>query len=187
MDEAGDVTVLLNELAGGNRDALGELVPRVYEQLRVIARKQMAGEAPGHTLNATAVVHEAYMRVAALNDIDWQNRAHFFAIAAQAMRRVLVNHAVSRNAEKRGGRLKQIELNDTLLLEGPDAVAMLALNRALERLEALDERQVRVVECRFFGGMSVDETAVALGVSKATVKRDWALARAWLNQQLSDG
>ena len=157
----GEVTVLLKQLAGGNPQALGELVPMVYEQLHAIAQRQLAGEAAGHTLNATALVNEAYLRIARLNRVDWQDRQHFFAIASQAIRRVLVDYAVRRNADKRDGKRK--------------------------RVEALQERQVRVVECRFFGDMSIEETALALGISKATVKRDWVLARAWLNRELSDG
>jgi len=157
----GEVTVLLKQLAGGNPQALGELVPMVYEQLHAIAQRQLAGEAAGHTLNATALVNEAYLRIARLNRVDWQDRQHFFAIASQAIRRVLVDYAVRRNAAKRDGKRK--------------------------RVEALQERQVRVVECRFFGDMSIEETALALGISKATVKRDWVLARAWLNRELSDG
>ncbi len=187
MDEEGEVTILLKELAGGNRGALGELVPLVYEQLRAIASGQMGREAVGHTLNPTAVVHEAYLRLGELNRIDWQDRGHFYAIAAQAMRRVLVNHAVSRKTLKRGGGAKQVELTDNIGLDAADAEGILALNQALERLEALDPRQVRVVECRFFSGLSVEETAQALEVSPATVKRDWVAARAWLNQVLSDG
>jgi RNA polymerase sigma factor (TIGR02999 family) len=184
--DKGEVTVLLKELAGGNRQALGELVPMIYEQLRAIAKHQLAGEAPGHTLNATAVVHEAYLRIAELDRIDWQDRAHFFAIASQAIRRVLVDYAVRRNALKRGGGRKRVDLDDAVLFDDSDAQAVLSLNQALERLETMDERQVRVVECRFFGGMSIEETASALDISQATVKRDWVLARAWLNRELSD-
>lgn len=185
-NDEGEVTVLLKQLAGGNPQALDELVPLVYEQLHGIAQRQLAGEAAGHTLNATALVHEAYLKIAGLDRIDWQNRAHFFAIASQAIRRVLVDYAVRRNAAKRGGTRKQVELEDVALFPDSDTHAVLALDQALERLHALEERQVRVVECRFFGGMSVDETAVALDMSKATVKRDWVLARAWLNRELSD-
>ena len=165
---------------------MGRLVPIVYEELRVIARHQLAGEAPGHTLNATALVHEAYVRLARLDRIDWQDRAHFFAIASQAIRRVLVDHAVRRNAAKREGRLQRVELTGVPVFEDADLNGVLALNQALERLEAMDARQVRVVECRFFGGMSIEETAAALEVSPATVKRDWMAARAWLNRELAD-
>ncbi len=187
LSDEGEVTVLLRELSGGNREALEALVPMVYEQLRAIARRQMAGEAEGHTLDATAVVHEAYLRIAQLNRIEWQDRAHFFAIASRAIRRVLVDHAVRRSAQKRGGDRQRIDLGDIALFADEDTDAVLALNQALDRLEQLEPRQVRVVECRFFGGMSIEETSAALDVSKATVKRDWVLARAWLNRELSDG
>ncbi len=187
LSDEGEVTVLLRELSGGNREALEELVPMVYEQLRAIARHQMAREDEGHTLDATAVVHEAYLRIAQLNRIDWQDRAHFFAIASRAIRRVLVDHAVRRNAQKRGGNRQRIDLGDIALFDDDDTDAVLALNQALDRLEQLEPRQVRVVECRFFGGMSIEETSAALDISKATVKRDWLLARAWLNRELSDG
>lgn len=165
---------------------MDNLLPLVYDQLKAVAQRQLAGEAPGHTLNATAVVHEAYLKLAGLDRMTWQNRAHFFAVAAQAMRRVLVNHAVARRAAKRGGGRKRVPLNDAALLDPSDVEVVLALNQALERLERLEPRQVRVVECRFFGSLTNDEIAVALGISKATVKRDWALARAWLHRELSD-
>jgi RNA polymerase sigma factor (TIGR02999 family) len=183
---AGEVTVLLRELSGGNRNALEELVPLVYDQLRAIAQRQLAGEAEGHTLNATALVHEAYVRIAQLDRIDWQDRAHFFAIASQAIRRVLVDYAVRRNAQKREGNRRRVDLTKVPLFEDADLDGVLALNQALERLEQLEPRHVRIVECRFFGGMSIEETAAALDVSKATVKRDWVVARAWLNRELSD-
>lgn len=187
MKDPGQVTVLLQELAGGNRQAFDDLVPMIYEQLQAIARRQLAGEAQGHTLNTTALVHEAYVKLAGLDRIDWQNRAHFFAVASQAVRRVLVDYAVRRNAAKRGGGRARVDLDEAALLNDGDTGSMIALNQALERLGARSERQVRVVECRFFGGMSVDETATALEISAATVKRDWVLARAWLNRELSDG
>jgi len=186
LSDEGEVTVLLRELAGGNRQALDELVPLVYEQLHAIARHQMANEDEGHTLNPTALVHEAYVRIAGLNRIEWQDRAHFFAIASRAIRRVLVDHAVRRNAQKREGTRKQVTLDSVALFADSDVDGVLSLNQALDRLEEMDARQVRVVECRFFGGMNIDETAAALDISKATVKRDWVLARAWLNRELSD-
>ncbi len=140
----------------------------------------------GHSLNATAIVHEAYLKIERLDRIDWKNRAHFFAIASQAMRRVLVNHAVARGAAKRGGEWRRVPLRENAPFEDRDLDSLLALNQALERLEALQPRQVRVVECRFFGAMNIEEIAVALDVSKATVKRDWTIARAWLHRELSD-
>ena len=187
MDDRGEVTVLLGRIADGDEEAMDSLLPLVYDQLKAVAQRQLAGEAPGHTLNATAVVHEAYLKLAGLNRISWQNRAHFFAIASQAMRRVLVNHAVARGAVKRGGRRKRVPLDDQALFEQSDVESVLALNQALERLERLEPRQVRVVECRFFGSLTIDEIAAALDISKATVKRDWSLARAWLQRELSDG
>ena len=186
MGRKSEVTVLLDELSRGNRAALDDLVPLVYGELRAIAQRQMAREAEGHTLSATAVVHEAYLRIARLESIDWQGRAHFFAIASQACRRVLVDHAVRRNAAKRSGKRKRVELDEVPLFDDRDAEAVIALNDALERLGQLEARQVRVVECRFFGGMTVEETAAALDISPATVKRDWTLARAWLNRELSE-
>ena len=186
MKEAGEVTELLVQLGGGDRAALDELLPLIYEQLKAIARNQLAREAPGHSLSATAIVHEAYLKIEGLERIDWKNRAHFFAIASQAMRRVLVNHAVARNAQKRGGGQKQVPLDQAALFDDSDIHSVLALNQALERLEQLEPRQVRVVECRFFGAMNVEEIAQALDVSKATVKRDWTVARAWLQRELVD-
>lgn len=183
---AGQVTLLLRDLSRGNRDALEQLIPLVYEQLRGIAQRQLAGEAEGHTLNATALVHEAYVRIAKLDQIDWQDRAHFFAIASQAIRRVLVDHAVHRNAQKREGGRRRVDITKVPLFDEEDLDGVLALHQALERLETLQPRQVRVVECRFFGGMSLDETAAALDVSRATVKRDWITARAWLNRELAE-
>jgi len=186
VDTRGDVTALLVQLGGGDPTALDDLVPLIYDQLKAIAQNQLAREAPGHSLNATAIVHEAYLRIESLDRIEWKNRAQFFAIAAQAMRRVLVNHAIARNAQKRGGGRTKVELESAQLFEDSDVLSVLALNQALERLEQLEPRQVRVVECRFFGAMNVEEIAAALEVSTATVKRDWAVARAWLQRELSD-
>lgn len=187
LEPVGEITVLLKELSSGRRKALEDLMPKVYDELRAIAQRHMVGERPGHTLSSTAVVHEAYLRIAELSEIDWQDRNHFFAIASQAMRRVLVNHAIARSTKKRGGGRRRVDLIDNLALEEPDVDGILALHQALEKLEQLDARQVRIAECRFFGGMTVEETAAALGVSPATVKRDWASARAWLNRELSHG
>jgi RNA polymerase sigma factor (TIGR02999 family) len=164
-----------------------DMFPLVYDELRRIAARAMRGERPDHTLCATALVNEAWLEISKLTRIQWQNRSHFLAIAAQAMRRVLIDYAVARRRLKRGG-------GQTLQPLDADAVAVavvmdqaddvLALDEALERLTAMNERHARIVECRFFGGMSVEETAEALEISPATVKRDWALARAWLNREL---
>jgi RNA polymerase sigma factor (TIGR02999 family) len=164
-----------------------DMFPLVYDELRRIAARAMRGERPDHTLCATALVNEAWLEISKLTRTQWQNRSHFLAIAAQAMRRVLIDYAVARRRLKRGG-------GQTLQPLDADAVAIavvaeqaddvLALDEALERLTAMNERHARIVECRFFGGMSVEETAEALDISPATVKRDWALARAWLNREL---
>jgi RNA polymerase sigma-70 factor, ECF subfamily len=165
---------------------MDDLLPLVYCELKRIAARQLRRERPEHTLSTTALVHEAWLELSHLDRITWQNRNHYLAIAAQAMRRVLIDHAVSRRAQKRGGGKDLEALDDAavLLVDGR-AEELLDLDHALERLAALDPRQVRVVECRFFGGMSIEETAEALELSPATVKRDWALARAWLNRELS--
>jgi RNA polymerase sigma-70 factor (ECF subfamily) len=185
MHSTGEVTRLLSEWAAGDRSALDRLMPIVYDELRRVARRQLRAEREGHTLDTTALVHEAYLRLAGLDRLQWRNRPQFFAIAAQAMRRVLVDYAERRRTHKRGGTWRRVPLEDGIALTDDGTDQLLALDEAMHRLEALDDRQSRVVECRFFGGMSVAETAEALGVSEATVKRDWTLARAWLNHELS--
>jgi RNA polymerase sigma factor (TIGR02999 family) len=163
-----------------------DLLPLVYSELKRIAARQLRRERPDHTLSATALVHEAWLELSQLDRITWQNRYHYLALAAQAMRRVLIDHAVARRAAKRGGGIAAETLDgDPVVLAEARAEELLDLDNALQRLGAIDERQVRIVECRFFGGMSVEETAEALQLSPATVKRDWALARAWLNRELS--
>ena len=163
-----------------------DLLPLVYSELKRIAARQLRRERPDHTLSATALVHEAWLELSQLDRITWQNRYHYLALAAQAMRRVLIDHAVARRAAKRGGGIAAETLDgDPMVLAEARAEELLDLDNALQRLGAIDERQVRIVECRFFGGMSVEETAEALKLSPATVKRDWALARAWLNRELS--
>lgn len=165
---------------------MDDLLPLVYGELKRIAARQLRGERPDHTLSATALVHEAWMELSNLDRIKWQNRNHYLAIASQAMRRVLIDHAVAKRAQKRGGGKDVETLDDSaILLADARADELLDLDRALQRLATVDPRQVRVVECRFFGGMSIEETAEALEISAATVKREWALARAWLNRELS--
>jgi len=184
---SGEVTHLLALASRGDRDAVDRLVPILYDELRRIAHVRMRGERTGHTLETTALVHEAYLELAGLNQMEWRDRAHFLALAARAMRRVLIDHAVARNAQKRDGRLRAIPLDEAIdlaVVAGQRADELLALDDALERLAAVSERQARVVECRFFAGMSVEETAEALGTSPATVKRDWTVARAWLHREL---
>lgn len=163
-----------------------DLLPLVYGELKRIAARQLRNERPGHTLCTTALVHEAWLELSQLDRIKWQNRNHYLALAAQAMRRVLIDHAVARKARKRdGGERIDTLPEDPLLMVDGRSEELLDLDDALERLAALDARQARIVECRFFGGMNIEETAEALDLSPATVKRDWALARAWLNRELS--
>lgn len=178
------VTGLLRQLADGEPEAGNELLPLVYAQLKALARRQLRGERAGHTLNTTALVHEAYLRFG-LEEVSWRDRAHFFAVAARAMRRVLIDYAEARRAQKRGGDAPPLPLEDTVAAPEHRIEDLLALDEALDRLAALDPRQVRVVECHVFAGMSLDETAAALDISPATVSRDWALARAWLNRTLT--
>lgn len=185
MPDDDDVTRLLAELAGDGRDAMDNVFPLVYDDLHRMAHRQLQSERVDHTLNATALVHEAYLRLAGAEGIEWQSRAHFFAVAARAMRRILINHAQARNSQKRGGRWRRVDLRaDAAVHRDPDVV-MLDLDRALTRLAALDDRQCRIVECRYFAGMSLEETASGLDISVATVKREWTMARAWLNRELA--
>lgn len=179
------VTRLLHELGGGDREAMSKLMPIVYDELHRIAHRYRGGEREGHTFNTTDIVHEAFLRLVRLDRIDWQNRRHFFAIAAQAMRRLLIDSAERRVAQKRGGGAPVVEFDDEYMLSAERSDELLALDEMLNVLKLHNERQHAVVECRFFAGLSVEETALALDISTATVKRDWAFARAWLNDSLS--
>lgn len=166
---------------------MNDLLSLVYQELRRIAARELRREPPGQTLCATALVHEAWLELSKLQTIEWQNRSHYLALAAQAMRRVLVDHAVARRAQKRGGgRPRQSLDEDAVVMVQARAAELLDLDAALERLGALDDRKRRVVECRFYGGLSIEETAAALGTSPRTVKRDWAYAQAWLNRELKE-
>ncbi len=183
-----DVTQLLQAWGAGDSAAGERLLPAVYAELHRQAARAMRRESSEHTLQATALVHEAYLRLVDQQRVVWRNRAHFFGIAAQVMRRVLVDHARERHAAKRGGGAPQLVLGEADAVSAPaaeDGVDILALHEALERLAALDPDQARLVELRYFGGLSIEETAEALGVSPATVKREWAIARAWLRRELS--
>ena len=180
-----DVTQLLRELGDGRAEAFDELLPEVIATLRGIAHRQLRGERPDHTLNTTALVHEAYLKLVGNEGKDWQNRAHFFAVASRAMRQVLIGYARARNADKRGNGAVHIILDENSPPLGETQLEeLIALNDALERLEALNPRHVRIVECRFFAGLTVTETAEALGLARATVVRDWRMARAWLRHAL---
>ena len=171
-------------LAEGGGAVVDQLFPLVYDQLRKIASRRMREERTDHTLDATALVHETYLEMMRFGSIEIESRAHFVALAAWAMRRVLVDHAVRHNAQKRGGEQQKVPLDEVSLAAIEHGDEVLALDEALERLGTMNPRHARVVECRFFGGMSIEETAEALGISPATVKREWTLARAWLNREL---
>jgi len=179
------VTQLLVQLGSGNRAAVDELTPLVYKELKRIAGGQLRNERPGHTLQATALVHEAYLKLVDQRDVSWQNRAHFFGVAAQVMRRILMDYARGRIRDKRGGGLNRTTLDEALVVSADRASDLVAIDEALSRLEALDARQAKIVELRFFGGLSVEETAEAMGISTPTVKREWAMAKAWLYRELS--
>jgi RNA polymerase sigma-70 factor (ECF subfamily) len=180
-----DVTQLLLAWGNGDSSALEQLVPIVYQELRRLAKHYMRQERPGHTLQATALVNEAYLRLIDLNRIQWQDRAHFFAVAAQTMRRILVEFARRRNRQKRGGRGQQVALDEAAAVSRDQGVDLVALNEALRGLVAVDARMSQVVELRFFGGLSIEETADVLKISSETVMRDWRTAKAWLLRELS--
>jgi RNA polymerase sigma-70 factor, ECF subfamily len=186
VDRDQEIRALLAEIGKSGRGAVDKLVPIVYEELRMMARRHLRGERPDHTLNTTGLVHEAYVRLVSLDRMSWQNRAHFLAVAAQAMRRVLVDYAAVRKTQKRGGRRQRVPLDESMLQADRPAEQLLAIDTALQRLNDLNPRLSRVIECRFFAGMSIEETAEVLNLSPATVKRDWHLARAWLNRELSE-
>ena len=177
-------TALLLAWGRGDETALDQLIPLVHHELRQLARRHMAGERPGHTLQATALVNEAYLRLIEVNQVRWQNRAHFFAMASRVMRRILVDAARARGYQKRGGGAESVSLDEALLVSGEPRQDLIALDDALNALAAFDLRKSQVVEMRFFGGLSVEETAEALHVSADTVMRDWRLAKVWLVREL---
>jgi RNA polymerase sigma factor (TIGR02999 family) len=180
-----DVTGLLLSWRQGDAAALDRLVPLVYDELRRVARRRLRGESPGHPLQSTALVHEVYLRLVNVDRMTVKNRSHFFAVAATLMRQILVDHARRQHADKRGGGATMVSLDGVSPVTLPSSVDVLALDQALEALSSIDERQCRVVELRFFAGLNIDEAAEALGISPATVEREWALAKAWLYRELS--
>lgn len=180
-----DITVLLRAHRAGDADALSRIVPLLYDELRRIARGRLRRERVDHTLQPTEIVHEAFLKLAPNQRVDWRGRSHFFAVASRAMRQVLIDHAVRRGAAKRGGGAASVTLDDQAAASQRPLDEIIELERALSLLEAVDERQARVVECRYFGGLSIEETAEALGLSEATVSRDWTFARAWLHDRLA--
>lgn len=179
-----EVSQLLVAWGQGDQEARDKLLPLVYDELRRVASRHLRRERPDHTLQTTALVHEAYLKLVDQQHAHWQNRAQFFAIAAQLMRRILVDYARERRAAKRGGDYLKLSLDEAAALFAEKSADLLALDEALDRLAQLDPQQSRVVELRVFGGLSVEETAAALGLSPRTVKREWSMARAWLQQQL---
>jgi RNA polymerase sigma-70 factor, ECF subfamily len=188
MDHAanGEVSELLRAWSGGDRDALEKLTPIVYKELHRLARRYMRGERDGHSLQATALVNEAYLRLVDYKRMQWQNRAHFFAVSAQVMRRILVEHARRQN-QKRGGDVQRVALDEAVVVGDAKPADLVALDDALNALGQVDPRKAHVVEMRFFGGLSVDETAEVLKVSAVTVVRDWSTAKAWLYRALAGG
>jgi RNA polymerase sigma factor (TIGR02999 family) len=185
MRDEGDITRVLVGMGRGGQGNMDRLLPLVYAELERLAHRQLYSERSDHTLQTADLVHEAYLKLGALGRIEWKNRAQFFAIAAQAMRRVLVDHAVRRKAFKRGGKRSRVPLEDGMLVSEAQADEVLALHAALSELEGINERLARIVEFRYFAGLSIEETAESLGISPATVKRDWTMARAWLHRELS--
>ena len=181
-----NVSVLLRAWSDGDQNALDKLAPIVYDELRRLARYYLHLERPGHSLQATALVNEAYLRLVDYKRMRWENRAHFFAVSAQLMRRILVDHARRHNL-KRGGGVQHVELEDTLVVGGDRSENLVALDDALQALARMDARKARVVELRFFGGLSVEETAEVLRISPVTVMRDWSSARAWLYREMGGG
>jgi RNA polymerase sigma factor (TIGR02999 family) len=181
------VTDLLSRWSEGDAAARDALVPLVYDELRRIARKCLAGQRSGHTLQPTALVHEAYLRLVKSHSTPWQDRAHFFAAAAQMMRQILVDHARMRAAAKRGGGAITVVLDDAVALPKAASLDLIALDHAMKQLAILDARQCQIVELRFFGGLSIDETAEVINISPATTKREWATARLWLYRAMNSG
>jgi len=182
-----EITHLLIKWKDGDQEALDELMPLIYDDLHQMARQHMSRQKPGHTLQTTALIHEAFIKIFGQSEKHFQNRSHFFAVAAQAMRHILVNYALSRKADKRGGGNLQVSLDEALIVSDHPVAELVALDDALNELAKIDLRKSKVVEMRYFGGLSVDETAEVLKVSPITVMRDWGLAKAWLHRELSKG
>lgn len=186
MENNPQITQFLKQWSDGNREALDKLMPLVYAELHRQASRFLKKERVGHTLQTTGLINEAYLKLINQNEVEWQNRAHFFAIAAQAMRRILIDYARERKREKRGGAAENLPIEEALTIASPEkSIDLIWLDEALNELAKFDERQARVVELRYFSGLSIEETAEVLGVSNVTVRRDWNLAKAWLYQQMA--
>jgi RNA polymerase sigma factor (TIGR02999 family) len=182
-----EVTQLLADWGKGDRSALDKLFPLVQSELRRIAQRQMSQERPGHTLQATALVNEAYLKLAGQQGFDWHNRAHFFAVCAQVMRHILIDHARAHARDKRGGGAIQVSLNEALLVAEDQAAHFIALDEALRVLEGLDPQKGKIIELRYFGGLSIEEAAEVLNISPRTVRREWQRAKAWLYRMMTEG
>jgi RNA polymerase sigma-70 factor, ECF subfamily len=182
-----EVTRLLADWSRGDQAALDKLMPLVYGELRQIARRYMARQSPGHSLQTTALINEAYLKLVGQQEKRWRNRAHFFGVAAQAMRHILVDYARAKHYAKRGAGVRRVSLDEALMVSDERAAELVALDEAIAELANIDPRKCKVVELRYFGGLSVEETAEALNVSPVTVMRDWSLAKAWLRRALSQG
>jgi RNA polymerase sigma factor (TIGR02999 family) len=182
-----EVTQLLSDWGKGDRSALDKLFPLVQSELRRIAQRQMSQERPGHTLQATALVNEAYLKLAGQQGFDWHNRAHFFAVCAQVMRHILIDHARAHARDKRGGGAIQVSLNDALVVAEDQAAHFIALDDALRVLESLDPQKGKIIELRYFGGLSIEEAAEVLHISPRTVRREWQRAKAWLYRMMTEG
>jgi RNA polymerase sigma factor (TIGR02999 family) len=184
-DHSHAITSLLAELRKGNKEAEQQLIPLIYQELHRLARHYMRGEREGHTLQTSALLNEAYMRLAGVHNVDWKSRAHFYGTAAHVMRRILVDHARTRDAQKRGGSAERVSLENAFVYTDAQSWQVVAVHEALNKLEKWDERQCKIVELRFFAGLNVEETAEALALSPTTVKREFQMAKAWLYGELS--
>jgi RNA polymerase sigma factor (TIGR02999 family) len=187
MSPEPDITALLVDWNNGDKSAIDRLLPLVERELHRLAHSYMRREDPNHTLQTTALINETYLRLVDQRRVQWQNRAHFFGIAAQIMRRILLNYARDQNRQKRGGKAIHVSLSQAQILPGEQDREIISLNDALTKLETIDERKAKVVEMRFFGGLTVEEVAEVLQVSAVTVMRDWAFAKAWLSREMTDG
>lgn len=185
-DSKNQVTILLKDLHEGKNDALNNLIPIIYEQLKIMAHRFIIKENPDLTLNTTGLVHEAYIRVLGQEKNDYQNRSHFYAIVSTTMRRILLEAARSKRATKRGSGAQKVQLEEHFVISETDADQLITIDEALHKLQKLDPRLAKVVECRYFGGMNIEEIALATNSSQSTVKRDWRIAKAWLYQYLND-
>ncbi len=184
MDNSGNITQLLNDYQGGNREAIDKIFPLVYEELRKLAASRLRTERDDHTLQPTALVHEAYLRLIEQNKQTWENRIHFFGLAAEMMRRILVNHALGKNRIKRFGNQTRLALDEAVSFAQEKEIDVVLLDEALNNLAKFDATQAKIIELKFFGGLTSEEVAEVLGVSDSTVKREWRIAKAWLHQQL---